>query len=87
MSYEKFCTGCGKTFPAQADSCPHCGAACPNENPGGTLPAGLYLAERYVIGRVVEVDGEGILYEAIASLRDVEQVAAVRGKTAKEVLE
>ena len=65
MSYEKFCTGCGKTFPAQADSCPHCGAACPNENPGGTLPAGLYLAERYVIGRVVEVDGEGILYEAI----------------------
>ena len=65
MSYEKFCTGCEKTFPADATSCPHCGAACENNNPGGTLPEGIYLVERYVIGKVLDVDGEGILYEAI----------------------
>ena len=65
MSYEKFCAGCQKTFPAAEVSCPHCGTPCPNDNPGGTLPAGTYLVEKYVIGRVLDVDGEGILYEAI----------------------
>ncbi len=65
MSYEKYCAGCHGTFPAGESVCPACGAECPNDNPGGTLPVGLFLAERYVIGRVLEVDGEGITYEAI----------------------
>ena len=44
----------------------------------GTLPAGLYLAERYVIGRVVEVDGEGIGYVPRSQAVDlIEAVNAV----------
>ncbi|MBC5582075.1 PASTA domain-containing protein [Anaerofilum sp. BX8] len=65
MSYEKYCAGCHGTFPAGETVCPACGTERPNDNPGGTLPAGLFLAERYVIGRVLEVDGEGVTYEAI----------------------
>lgn len=66
MSYEKLCSACHKTFPAAETTCPHCGVECPNNNPGGTLPTGALLAEdRYVIGRVLDVDGEGILYDAI----------------------
>ncbi len=65
MSYEKICTACHKTFPANETVCPFCNTDCPNANPGGTLPEGVLLAEKYVIGRVTEVDGEGITYEAI----------------------
>ena len=65
MSYEKICTACHKTFPANETVCPFCNTGCPNSNPGGTLPEGVLLAEKYIIGRVTEVDGEGITYEAV----------------------
>ena len=39
--------------------------------------AGLFLAERYVIGRVLEVDGEGITYEAIDQAEYERRKAAI----------
>lgn len=65
MSYEKICTACHKKFSANDTVCPFCDTGCPNANPGGTLPEGVLLAEKYIIGRVTEVDGEGITYEAV----------------------
>ena len=61
MSYEKFCAGCENTFPAGEVSCPHCGAACPNDNPGGTLPAGTYP------GQTEEVQTVGVKAVLLAS--------------------
>ena len=65
MSYEKICTACHQTFPGDETVCPFCDTGCPNANPGGTLSENVLLAEKYIIGRVTEVDGEGITYEAV----------------------
>lgn len=64
MSEERFCISCHSAFPAGQDKCPFCGTSCKNENPGGTLPSSSVLADKYTIGRVRDLDGEGIYYDA-----------------------
>lgn len=46
-------------------ACPYCGQSFENTNPAGTLPVNTLLAGRYTIGRVLALDGEGVLYAAI----------------------
>ncbi|MFQ8831775.1 MAG: serine/threonine protein kinase [Ruthenibacterium lactatiformans] len=57
------------TASSNADSglpaCPYCGQSFENTNPAGTLPVNTLLAGRYTIGRVLALDGEGVLYAAI----------------------
>ncbi|MEG0803977.1 MAG: PASTA domain-containing protein, partial [Pygmaiobacter sp.] len=64
MSKERFCIDCHKALDDSAGICPHCGATCDNVNPGGTLVSGTVLCEKYIIGRVRDLDGEGIYYDA-----------------------
>ena len=64
MSEERFCISCHSAFPAGQEKCPFCGTSCKNENPGGTLASSSVLAEKYTIGRVRDLDGEGIYYDA-----------------------
>lgn len=51
--------------PADAEKCPKCGIQFENTNPGGALPNGWVLDERYTIGRYIDIDGEGVTYAAI----------------------
>ncbi len=51
--------------PADAEKCPKCGIQFENTNPGGALPNGWVLGERYTIGRYNDIDGEGVTYSAI----------------------
>lgn len=64
MANERFCINCHSAFPADAVECPFCKTKTVNQNPGGALPSSSVLAERYTIGRVKDLDGEGIYYEA-----------------------
>lgn len=62
---DRICDNCMSRVPADADKCPKCGIFFENTNPGGALPNGWVLGERYTIGRYVDIDGEGVTYSAI----------------------
>lgn len=62
---EKICDNCMSRVPADAEKCPKCGIQFENTNPGGALPNGWVLDERYTIGRYIDIDGEGVTYSAI----------------------
>ncbi len=59
------CPHCFARFPAGEHNCPHCGIEVENKNPQGALPYGAPLTERYVVGRFLHADGEGLSYEAV----------------------
>lgn len=42
--------------------CPHCGYDGSKKNPKGTLPLGTLIADRYLVGRYLRIDGEGATY-------------------------
>lgn len=62
---ERICDNCMSRVPADADKCPKCGIRFENTNPGGALPNGWVLNERYTVGRYIDIDGEGVTYSAI----------------------
>lgn len=62
---DRICDNCMSRVPANADKCPRCGIRFENTNPGGALPNGWVLGERYTVGRYIEIDGEGVTYSAI----------------------
>lgn len=82
--------------------CPFCDKELQNINPLGTLPFASLLAERYTVGRHIDTDGEGVLYEAVENTGGVrvmvkeyfpvtlsdgrDQTGAVLPKEGKEVL-
>ena len=58
---DRLCLGCmndngGETV------CQICGYDSSKKNPTGTLKAGLWIEERFLIGKALEVNGEGINY-------------------------
>ncbi|MBQ8647772.1 MAG: protein kinase [Oscillospiraceae bacterium] len=67
MSEKILCPHCLSPIEEQKSACPFCGKSLENCNPTGALPFGYLLAGRYTIGRVMQVDGEGILYSAVAN--------------------
>lgn len=74
MAKQIVCGNCLSNVDAALPACPYCGQSFENTNPAGTLPVNTLLAERYTIGRVISLDGEGVLY------------AAVDGQTARRVV-
>ncbi|MFV0350871.1 MAG: PASTA domain-containing protein [Oscillospiraceae bacterium] len=62
---ERICDNCLSRAPADSAKCPHCGIRFENTNPGGALPNGWVLAQRYTVGRYIDIDGEGVSYSAI----------------------
>ena len=65
MGNQIVCSNCLSNADASLAACPYCGQSFANTNPAGTLPVNTLLAERYTIGRVLSLDGEGILYAAV----------------------
>lgn len=102
MPQIKFCPKCLSTMPESAQICPFCGQHMTNRNPEGTLPSGTVLLDRYTIGRFLENDGEGVLYQAVDNMgprrvtikeylpitlaEDRDQTGALRSKEGCEVL-
>ena len=64
MNNHKICMHCNQPVPMSADTCPHCEKICANENPNGTLSTGALIGDKYTIGAVIDIDGDGVLYEA-----------------------
>ena len=64
MNNQKICMHCNQAVPMMADTCPNCDKICANENPNGTLSTGALIGDKYTIGAVREIDGDGVLYEA-----------------------
>ncbi|MDL2219273.1 PASTA domain-containing protein [Ruminococcaceae bacterium OttesenSCG-928-O06] len=62
---DRICDNCLSRVPVGSEKCPKCGIQFENTNPGGALPNGWVLAERYTIGRYIDIDGEGVTYAAI----------------------
>ncbi len=62
---DRICDNCMTPVPPGGERCPKCGIGFENQNPGGALPNGWLLAERYTIGRYIAIDGEGVCYAAI----------------------
>ena len=67
MSEKILCPHCLSPIEERRSACPFCGKSLENCNPTGALPFGYLLAGRYTMGRVMQVDGEGILYSAVAN--------------------
>lgn len=65
MGNQIICGNCLSNADKSLAACPYCGQSFENTNPAGTLPINTVLAERYTIGKVISVDGEGVLYAAV----------------------
>lgn len=59
------CPHCFAPFAGGRVQCTACGATLENQNPDGALPFGALVAEQYIIGKVLQIDGEGIVYQAV----------------------
>ena len=68
MEPKRLCPYCLQPIAPAAQSCPHCGKVFADRNPGGTLPVGTVLAGRYTVGKMLSIDGEGILYRGAENL-------------------
>lgn len=64
---DRICDNCMTRVPRNAEKCLKCGIRFENTNPGGALPNGWVLADRYTVGRYIDIDGEGVSYSAIDS--------------------
>ncbi len=65
MVNQIICGNCLSNVDSSLAACPYCGQSFENTNPSGTLPINTVLADRYTIGKVIFVDGEGVLYAAV----------------------
>lgn len=58
---DRLCLGCMNDNGGEA-VCPICGYDSSKKNPSGTLKAGLLVEDRFLIGKALDVNGEGISY-------------------------
>ena len=58
----KLCFGCMHELPDGATECPHCKFDNTRQNNAEFLPIKAVLSERYVVGKVLSVNGEGVTY-------------------------
>lgn len=68
MDMNQLCMGC--MHPNTETVCPHCGYV-EESNGIGYLPPRSLVGERYLVGRVVHINGEGALYVGYDTYRDV----------------
>ncbi len=61
---ERLCLGC-MNEKGNENACQVCGWDSSSKNPDFALPAASVLANRFIVGRVTAVDGEGISYIAL----------------------
>lgn len=61
LTFEKLCMGCMNDNGGEA-VCPICGHTAGTPNPVGTLPVKTRIQGKYIVGKVLEINGEGITY-------------------------
>ncbi len=61
LTIDRLCMGCMNDNGGE-EICPICGHRAGDQNPQGLLPIKTYIKSRYVIGAVLESDGEGVTY-------------------------
>ncbi len=61
LNTDRLCLGCMSDNGGEK-ICPICGYDASTANPKGSLPTGTWLNDRYLLGRVISADGEGITY-------------------------
>lgn len=61
LTFDKLCMGCMNDNGGE-DVCPICGYTKGTPNPEGTLPVKTRINGRYIIGKMLETNGEGITY-------------------------
>ena len=61
LNTDRLCLGCMSDNGGEK-VCPICGYDSATPNPKGSLRAGSWLNDRYLLGRVISADGEGITY-------------------------
>ncbi len=66
---DRLCLGCMNDNGGE-QVCSICGYDAATKNPKGTLPAGTWLEDRFLIGKVLESNGEGITYMGWDNFRD-----------------
>ncbi len=59
---ERLCMNCMKDIGKSKDICPYCGQETSENQEKPFLPFGTLLQERYVVGKGLEVNGEGLGY-------------------------
>ncbi len=67
---ERRCFGCMNIYTADSETCPVCGYPSDGSNPDEYLPAGMVLAERYTVGRVLSFSGTTATYIAYDNVGD-----------------
>jgi len=72
----RICLGCMREIDDSLSRCPNCGFSLHDPHPKDALPLKTVLNDRYVIGKPVKIDGEGISY--IAYDANLNQPAMVR---------
>lgn len=61
LNTERLCLGCMNDNGGEK-ICPICGFDATEENPGNSLPTKFIINDRYLLGKVIAIDGEGITY-------------------------
>lgn len=61
LTFDKLCMGCMNDNGGEA-VCPICGHTAGTPNPAGTLPVKTRIQGKYIVGKVQEINGEGITY-------------------------
>lgn len=61
LTFDKLCMGCMNDNGGEA-VCPICGHTAGTPNPAGTLPIKTRIQGKYIVGKVIETNGESITY-------------------------
>ena len=69
LDTERLCMNCMNETEGEA-VCPVCGFDCSSQNPDNCLPLKVTVNNRYVIGKAMSVNGEGITYIAYDTATD-----------------
>ena len=65
MAEQQRCMGCMSPLSEEDHKCPHCGYPATGVNPPEYLRVRTVLADRYLVGRVLEVSGDSAVYIAL----------------------
>ncbi len=62
MKPENLCMGCMNELKNEEDTCPKCGSERGETQQIPFLPMGIIIGDRYIVGKSLEINGEGISY-------------------------
>ena len=82
---EFLCTNCFKKI-NQNDICPYCNKPLNRPQDYPFLPVGTSLANRYIVGNALKMDGEGLSYVGFDKTKNSKVFAYTFGNSVKRVI-